>query len=30
MNGALDEFIDELAAFDQAEQLQAMGGDEDA
>jgi peptide chain release factor 1 len=25
MNGALDEFIEELAAFDQAERLQAMG-----
>ena len=27
MNGALDEFIEELAAFDQAERLQAIGGD---
>jgi protein subunit release factor A len=25
MNGDLDEFIDELSSFDQAERLQAMG-----
>lgn len=28
MNGDLDEFIEELSAFDQAERLQALGGDD--